>query len=60
MTPPTRKPQPKVVAGGVAGAVSILVVYALTLAGVEVPPEVASALTVVAGFVAAYLKRSNL
>lgn len=47
---------PKVKAGGVAGAVTILVVYVAGLAGLDVPAEVASAFTVVVGTVAGYAK----
>lgn len=48
-------PQPKVVAGGVAGAVTVLLVYAFGLAGVDVPAEVAAAVTTVISFAAGYL-----
>lgn len=47
---------PKVQAAGWAGAVTILVVWAAGLAGVEVPPEVSSAFTVLVATVAGYLK----
>ena len=47
---------PKVAAGGIAGAVTILVVYAAALLGLEIPPEVSSAFTVVIGFAAGYIK----
>jgi hypothetical protein len=56
-----RKPteiEPKVAAGGIAGSVTILAVWVAGLLGVDVPPEVASAFTVVVTFVAGYLKRS--
>lgn len=36
----------KVQAAGWAGAVTVVLVWAVSLAGVEVPPEVASAVTV--------------
>jgi hypothetical protein len=49
-------PQTKVVAGGAAGAASILVVYVAGLFGLDVPPEAASALTVLISTAAAYLK----
>lgn len=49
-------PQPKVVAGGAAGALTILVVWIAGLYGLEVPPEVASAFTVLVSFAAGYLK----
>lgn len=47
---------PKVQASGVAGAVTVLLVYVASLAGVDVPSEVASAFTVVVSFAAGYLK----
>lgn len=50
------KPEPKVAAGGAAGAVTIVLVYLASLAGLDVPPEVASAFTVLVSFGAAYLK----
>jgi hypothetical protein len=49
-------PQPKVVAGGAAGAITVVLVWAAGFAGVEVPPEVASAVTVLISFAAGYLK----
>jgi hypothetical protein len=51
-------PESKVVAGAVAGAVSIILVWLAGLFGLEVPPEVAAAVTVVLGAGTAYLKRS--
>ena len=52
----SKAPKPKVVAGGVAGAFTIVVVYAAGLAGLDVPAEVASAFTVLVSFVAGYVK----
>ena len=49
-------PQPKVAAGGIAGVLTILVVYAAGLAGLEVPGEVSSAFTVLVSFIAGYAK----
>ena len=49
-------PQAKVIAGGAAGAASIVLVYAAGLFGLDVPGEVASALTVLISTGAAYLK----
>ena len=49
-------PQPKVIAGGAAGALTIVLVFAAGLAGLDVPPEVASAVTVLISFAAGYLK----
>jgi hypothetical protein len=47
---------PKVVASGAAGALTVLVVYLLSLVGVDVPTEVAAAITVIIAFVAGYLR----
>lgn len=49
-------PQPKVVAGGAAGAAAILIVYVASLFGLEVPGEVGAALAALLSFAAAYLK----
>ena len=49
---------PKVQAAGWAGAATIVLVWALGQAGVEIPPEVASAVTVLLSTVAGYLKRA--
>lgn len=46
----------KVAAGGAAGAVSVIVVWIVSLLGVAVPAEVASAFTTLLGTGAAYLK----
>lgn len=55
---PSRKPHPKVAAGGAAGAASIVLVYVLGEFGLAIPAEVASALTVLIGFAGGYLKRA--
>ena len=48
-------PTKKVTNGGLAGGLSILIVWVVSYFGnVEIPPEVASALTTVLGFVTAY------
>ncbi len=52
------KPTKKVAAGGAAGSFTILVVYAAGQCGFDVPPEVASAFTVLVSSVAAWLRRS--
>lgn len=49
-------PQAKVAAGGIAGSLTILIVYAAGVAGYDIPAEVASAFTVVVTFAAAYVK----
>lgn len=50
------KINPKVQAAGWAGAVTILLVWVAGMFGLEVPPEVASAFTVLVGTAAGYLK----
>lgn len=47
---------PKVQAAGWAGAVTILLVWIAGMFGLDVPPEVASAFTVIVSTVAGYLK----
>ncbi len=47
---------PKVQAGGYAGAVTILVVYIAGLFGLDVPAEAASALTTLVAVAAGYFK----
>ena len=54
---PSRKPHPKVAAGGAAGAASIVIVYIAGQCGLEIPAEVASAIAVVIGFIGGYAKR---
>lgn len=51
------KPQPKVAAAGVGGAVTVLVVWVLGQAGMDVPAEIAAAISTVVGFAAGYLKQ---
>lgn len=47
----------KVIAGGVAGAVTIIVLYIARLVGLDdIPAEVGGALTTLIGFVASYFK----
>lgn len=52
-----KAPTEKVAAASIAGAVTVMVVWGAGLAGVDVPPEVASAFTAVLAGVAGYLKR---
>lgn len=51
-------PQPKVAAAGIAGAITVLVVFAVNLIwpDVVIPPEVASAFTAIVAFAAGYIK----
>lgn len=50
---------PKTTAAGIAGAATLLIVFILGQFGVEIPADVASAITVIIAFVAAYLKNAN-
>jgi len=52
-------PTPKVAAGGIAGAISILLIAVLAYFGVDVEPTVASAITALIGFGVAWLKREK-
>lgn len=47
-------PVPKVIAAGVAGSVTIIVVWVAGRAGIDVPAPVAAAFTTVLSFVAGY------
>jgi hypothetical protein len=46
--------------GGVAGALTVLVVWILGMFHVQVPPEVASALTIIISFFASYFVRERV
>lgn len=52
----SRKPHPKVAAGGVGGAFAFALVWTLGQFGVEMPPEVAAAFAVLVGTGAGYMK----
>lgn len=52
-------PTPKVAAGGYAGAAALVLVWLLGQFGVDMPPEVAAALALLAYGGAAYLKRDR-
>lgn len=49
---------PKVAASGIAGAVTLILVWVLSLFGVDMPAEVASACTVIGTTVGGYLAPS--
>jgi putative flippase GtrA len=53
-------PTTKVAAGGVAGALTVLAVWILGLLHVPVPPEVASAITVIISFVTSYFVKQRI
>lgn len=50
------KPTPKVSAGAAGGAIAIIVVWGIGLAGIEVPAEVAAAFGTVGSFAGGWLK----
>lgn len=52
-------PYPKVQNAGIAGAVTVLVVWVAGLVGLDVPPEVASAFTTLVAFGAGYLTHED-
>jgi lipopolysaccharide export LptBFGC system permease protein LptF len=58
MPPPRRAPTRKVAAGGVAGALSAIIVYVLNQyvipSAKQIPPEMASLLTTVISFITGY------
>jgi hypothetical protein len=60
ITQPSMAPTTKLAAGGVAGALTVLVVWILGLLPVPVPPEVASALTVIISFITSYLVKQRI
>lgn len=47
---------PKISAAGLAGAVTVILLYVLSLWDVEVPAEVASAITLIIAVAAGYLR----
>lgn len=55
MSAPSKAPVPKVVAGTVAGAVTVILAWVSSLVGLDVPAYVASAVTVVLTALAAYV-----
>lgn len=50
---------PKTTAAGIAGAVTLVIVFILSQLGVDIPADVASAITVIIAVIAAYLKSAN-
>ena len=59
MKTPIRRLTPGTSAVGVSGAASIVLVWALGLAGIEVPPEVASAMTLLISALASQIVRDQ-
>lgn len=57
MDQPTLQPTSKVAAAGIAGALTIILVYALGQFSIDVPAGVASAITTIIAFAAGYIKQ---
>ncbi len=58
MKQPTAQPTAKMTAVGVSGAATLVIIYLLSLANVEIPAEVASALTILISFGSGYIKEN--
>ena len=56
---PTTSPTTKVVAGGSAGAITVVLLFILAQFHIVVPAEVGSALTVILSFVASYFVKER-
>lgn len=56
---PTAAPTAKVAAGGIGASVSIVLVWVLGQMSVDMPNEVASAITAILSFAAAYLTKER-
>lgn len=57
---PTPAPTPKMTAVGIAGSLTVIVLYVIKATfGIDVPGEVASALTIVISFLAGYFKHDE-
>lgn len=56
---PTAMPTAKIAASGIGGSVSIVLVWLAGLTGLEVPPEVAAAVTTIISFLSGYLVREK-
>jgi hypothetical protein len=57
MTEGTKTPTPKVAAAGVGGAMALVLVAIGNAVGLDLPPELASAIVLVLSVGAGYLKR---
>lgn len=57
---PTAAPTNKMVAVGVSGALTVVLVYVLGEFGVDMPVEVASAITVLISFASGYMTRNKV
>lgn len=60
MTTNDAKPTAKVAAGGAAGLIAALIMWAISATGVDVPAEVIAFVPTIAAFIASYLTRDKL
>ncbi len=56
---PTARPTAKVAATGIAGSVAIVLIWVAGQFGIDMPAEVAAALTAIIAFGAGYMKKSK-
>ncbi len=59
MNQPTSAPTQKMAAVGIAGSLTVIIVYLLSLAGIIIPEAVSAALTVVISFIAGYITQER-
>lgn len=58
---PSAAPTQKVAVGAIAGSITVVLVYLVkTVLNVEVPPEVASAVTVILSFLSSYFTKERV
>ncbi|CAB4171690.1 hypothetical protein UFOVP929_13 [uncultured Caudovirales phage] len=50
---------PKIASAGIAGALTVVLVWIVGVLGIDVPAEVASAVTVIIAFAAGYMRPSG-
>lgn len=57
---PTAAPTAKVAAAGIGGSISIVLIWVLNQVGIDMPVEVASAITAIVSFAAGYLVKERI
>lgn len=58
MSTPRKPVHPKVAATGATGAATVVIVTIAHAFGLDIPPEVAAAITILIGFAGGYLQRA--
>jgi putative flippase GtrA len=56
---PTAAPTAKVAAAGIGGSISIVLIWVLNRVGIDMPVEVASAITAIVSFLAGYFVKER-